>query len=107
MSSEERFRHKLVMIGFHYSVLPQAAYGTFEAYLDNLEVTPPSELRDRLLKAYSETCLTEEAKKTIGQPVNWEEVLSSAKHYVEFLRARFGDESTDVEVETRAYDYVI
>src|SRR5919198_5382809 len=74
MSSDERFRHKLVMIGFHYSVIPQAAYGTFESYLDNLEATPPSELRDRLLKAYSETCLTEEAKKTMGQPVDWEEV---------------------------------
>ena len=80
---------------------------TFETYLDNLEATPPSELRERLLKAYAETCLTEEAKKDIGQPVNWEEVLSSAKNYVEFLRSRFGDEATDEEVETRAYDYVI
>jgi DNA-binding transcriptional ArsR family regulator len=107
MSSEERFRHKLVTIGFHYSVLPQAPHVTFETYLDNLEATPPSELRERLLNAYSETCLTEEAKKNIGKPVDWEEVLSSAKNYVEFLRSRFGDEATDEEVETRAYDYVI
>jgi DNA-binding transcriptional ArsR family regulator len=107
MSNEERFRHKLVTIGFHYSVLPQVPHVTFETYLDNLEATPPSELRERLLKAYAETCLTEEAKKDIGQPVNWEEVLSSAKNYVEFLRSRFGDEATDEEVETRAYDYVI
>ena len=107
MSSEERFRHKLVTIGFHYSVLPQVPHVTFETYLEDLEATPPSELRERLLKAYSETCLTDEAKKHIGQPVNWEEVLSSAKNYVEFLRSRFGDESTDEAVETRAYDYVI
>jgi DNA-binding transcriptional ArsR family regulator len=107
MSNEERFRHKLVTIGFHYSVLPQVPHVTFETYLDNLEASPPSELRERLLKAYAETCLTEEAKKNIGQPVNWEEVLSSAKNYVEFLRSRFGDEATDEEVETRAYDYVI
>ena len=107
MSNEERLRHKLVTIGFHYSVLPQVPHVTFETYLDNLEATPPSELRERLLKAYAETCLTEEAKKDIGQPVNWEEVLSSAKNYVEFLRSRFGDEATDEEVETRAYDYVI
>jgi DNA-binding transcriptional ArsR family regulator len=107
MSSEERFRHKLVTIGFHYTVLPQVPHITFETYLDNLEATPPSELRERLLKAYSETCLTEEAKKSIGQPVAWEEVLSSAKNYVEFLRSRFGEEATDEEVEARAYDYVI
>jgi DNA-binding transcriptional ArsR family regulator len=107
MSKDERFRHKLVTIGFHYSVLPQVPHVTFETYLDNLEATPPSELRERLLKAYAETCLTEEAKKDIGQPVNWEEVLSSAKNYVEFLKSRFGDEATDEEVETRAYDYVI
>jgi len=34
-------------------------------------------------------------------------VRSSAKDYVEFLRSRFGDELTDEEVETRAYQYVI
>jgi DNA-binding transcriptional ArsR family regulator len=107
MSSEERFRHKLVTIGFHYSVLPQVPQVSFETYLNNLEATPPSELRERLLKAYSETCLTEQAKKDIGQPVDWENVLSSANNYVEFLRSRFGDEATDAEVETRAYDYVI
>ena len=107
MSSEERFRHKLVTIGFHYSVLPQASQMSFETYLDNLEATPPSEFRDRLLKAYSEICLTEEAQKSRGQPVDWENVLSSAKNYVEFLKFRFGEEATDEAVEARAYDYVI
>ncbi|HSA99636.1 MAG TPA: hypothetical protein VLE49_03230, partial [Anaerolineales bacterium] len=46
MSSEERFRHKLVMIGFHYAILPQVPGASFEAYLGDLEATPPSELRD-------------------------------------------------------------
>jgi len=55
MSNEERFRHKLVMIGFHYAILPQISGDTFEAYLKNLDATPPSEFRDRLLKAYAET----------------------------------------------------
>ncbi|HEX9332742.1 MAG TPA: winged helix-turn-helix domain-containing protein [Anaerolineales bacterium] len=107
MSTEERFRHKLVTIGFHYAILPQTPEATFETYLENLEATPPSEFRDRLLNAYSEICLTEEAQKNKSQPVDWEEVLSSAKNYVEFLRYRFGDEATDEEVETRAYQYVI
>lgn len=107
MSAEERFRHKLVTIGFHYSILPQKAGMTFETYLESLESTPPSEFRDRLLKAYSEICLTEEAQKNQSPSVDWDEVLSSAENYVDFLRFRFGEELTDEEVETRAYEYVI
>jgi DNA-binding transcriptional ArsR family regulator len=107
MSSEERFRHKLVIIGFHHTIIPQRSGITFEAYLDDLESTSPSEFRDRLLKAYSEICLTEEAQKDRNQVVDWDEVLSSAQNYVEFLRFRFGDELVDEEVETRAYQYVI
>jgi len=107
MSSEERVRHKLVIIGFHHTIMPQRPGMTFEAYLDDLEATSPSEFRDRLLKAYSEICLTEEAQKNRDQQVGWDEVLSSAQNYVEFLRFRFGDELVDEEVETRAYQYVI
>lgn len=107
MSPEERFRHKLVTIGFHYSIMPQAPGMTFEAYLRDLEATPPSVLRERLLNAYAEACHTEEAQKDKNQPVDWDDVLSSAKNYVKFLRSRFGDEATDEEVETRAHEYVI
>ena len=107
MSSEELFRHKLVTIGFHYSILPQTAGITFEGYLENLDATPPSEFRDRLLKAYSEICLTDESQNEQDKSVDWDEVLSSAKNYVDFLRYRFGEELTDEEMETRAYQYVI
>jgi DNA-binding transcriptional ArsR family regulator len=107
MSHEEQFRHKLVTIGFHYSILPEMPGATFETYLDHLEATPPSEFRNRLLSAYSEICFTKETQAIEKQPVDWEEVLSSAKNYVEFLRSRFGDELIDEGVETRAYQYVI
>jgi len=81
MSSEERFRHKLVTIGFHYSILPQTPGATFEAYLEQLEATPPSEFRDRLLNAYSEICLTGKLPpEDESQPVDWEEVLTSARN---------------------------
>jgi DNA-binding transcriptional ArsR family regulator len=107
MSREERFRHKLVTIGFHYAILPKTPGLSFETYLNELDSTPPSEFRERLLKAYSETCLTKEAQNGMSTNVNWDEVLTSARNYVEFLRSRFGDELTDEEVETRAYEYVI
>jgi ArsR family transcriptional regulator len=107
MSSEERFRHKLVMIGFHHTVQPQKPGMTFEAYLEDLEKTTPSEFRDRLLNAYSKICITEHSQKHANEPVDWDEVLSSAQNYVEFLKSRFGDELVEQEVETRAYQYVI
>jgi len=107
MSVEERLRHKLVTIGFYYSILPQVSGATFEAYLESLETTPPSEFRDRLLKAYEMICITEESKAKKGEHVNWEEALSSAENYVAFLQYRFGEDLTDVEMETRAYQYVI
>ena len=46
-------------------------------------------------------------KKDKGKPVDWNEVLSSAENYVAFLKYRFGEELTDAEMETRAYQYVI
>lgn len=107
MSKEERFRHKLVMIGFHHAILPQEPRMTFETYLDHLEASPPSTFRERLLSAYAQICLTKEAESAVNQEVNWNEVLSSAANYVEFLRERFGDELVDEEVETRAHEYVI
>src|SRR5215216_357355 len=107
MLPEERFRHTLVMIGFHHAIQPQRPGMTFEAYLDDLEATSPSEFRDRLLKAYSQICITEEAQSHLNETVDWDEVLSSAQSYVEFLRYRFGDELVEEEVETRAYQYVI
>ncbi len=107
MSSEERFRHRLVEIGFHYAILPQVPGASFEAYLDNLEATPPSVFRERLLNAYAEICLTSHVSEDQCPDPDWEQVLTSARNYVEFLRSRFGDELTDEEVETRAYQYVI
>jgi DNA-binding transcriptional ArsR family regulator len=107
MSPEERSRHKLVTIGFHYSILPQSAGMAFEAYLDQLETTPPSEYRDRLLEAYAGICLTGGPQEDISGQVYWDEILSSARNYVDFLKSRFGEELTDEEMESRAYEYVI
>ena len=107
MSAEERARHKLVIIGLHYAVLPRRASTSFEAYLDELESSPPSQLRERLLKAYSTICMTDKAKEDASKPVDWDKVLLSPKNYVNFLLHRFGDELTDQEMEAQAYQYVI
>jgi DNA-binding transcriptional ArsR family regulator len=107
MSAEERARHKLVLIGLHYAVIPTRAGIPFETYLEDLEATPASALRERLLTAYAGICLTKEQQADFSAPIDWDEVLSSAKNYVDFLRGRFGEEMTDEEMEARAYQYVI
>jgi DNA-binding transcriptional ArsR family regulator len=107
MSSEERARHKLVIIGLHYAILPRKTGAPFEEYLGELEATPPSRMRERLLKAYATICITSESKEDADKPVDWDKVLASSKNYVNFLRHRFGDELTDQEMETQAYNYVI
>jgi DNA-binding transcriptional ArsR family regulator len=107
MSSEERIRHKLVMIGYHYAVLPNKPGSSFGEYLGGLDTTPPSQMRERLLKAYSTICMTDKAREEAGKPVDWDKVLSSSQNYVNFLRHRFGDELTDEEMESQAYQYVI
>ena len=107
MSQEELFRHKLAIIGFHYAILPNVSGQSFEAYLAELESTPPSVFRQRLLEAYSQICLTSESQQNPDKSANWEEILSSAANYVEFLTYRFGADHVDVDIETRAYEYVI
>lgn len=107
MSAEEIFRHKLVTIGLHYSVVPQANAANFESYIAQLEATPPLEFRNHLLEGYN--FVYEKYKQdmpSLKQP-NWDEALTSADKYVSLLISIFGEEYTDVEIETRAYDYVI
>jgi DNA-binding transcriptional ArsR family regulator len=75
--------------------------------MDELEAAQPSTLRERLLNAYGEICITEVSQKGRKETVDWSEVLSSAENYVAFLKYRFGEELTDEEMETRAWQYVI
>ena len=107
MTPEERDRHKLVMIGLHYAILPHRSGLTFEEYLDRLDSTAPEKLKDRLLFAYSRIHITEESQKEAGNSVDWENILASSENYVDFLRHRFGVELTDEEMEAEAYRYVV
>ena len=89
MTNDEIFRHKLVIIGLHYEVMPTNNWDSFEAYLENLDKTPPSVFREALLNAYGNICITNKSLKDKGKPVNWDEALSSPKNYVEFLKFLF------------------
>jgi len=106
LTAEDLFRHRLVIIGFFHAILPERDWATFSDYLDDLENSDPVSLRDKMLDTYAEICIAcDEEVKAAG--VNWDEVLSSSDAYVEFLLERFGEHLVEVDMETKAYEYVI
>jgi DNA-binding transcriptional ArsR family regulator len=106
LTADELLRHRLVIIGFFYVVLPDAEWPSFPNYLDHLEKTDAVALRKKMLDTYASICFgcDEIITKT---EVNWDTVLSSADHYVQFLLERFGERHVEVELENQAYEYVI
>ena len=106
LSADELFRHELVIIGFFHAILPEKEWASFSDYLDDLEQSNPIALRDRMLNTYAKVCYAcDETLK--NKPVNWDAILGSADSYVSFLKERFGEKLVDVEMETKAYAYVI
>lgn len=105
MTLEEIDRHRLAIIGFYYAILPEAGLASFPDYLTKLENMDPAQLVDKLLDAYLEINIHKYPEKK--EVVHWEKVLSSAEEYVRFLSEGFEDDLIDVEIETKAYEYVI
>jgi DNA-binding transcriptional ArsR family regulator len=95
------------MIGLFYAVAPRQRWNSFPTYLAHLEEQPPSIFRENLLESYAgifpEHCTPEQHVEV----VQWDEVLSSSSSYVAFLKSRFTEAHIDVEIETRAYQYVM
>ena len=106
MTPEEIDRHKLTIIGFYFAILPEMGFTSFPDYLTALENTDPRDLVNKLLDAYLEINLHKNPEKN-KEDVHWEQVLSSAEEYVKFLSEGFEDGLVDVEIETKAYEYVI
>ena len=106
LSTDEMFRHRLVIVGFFHAILPEKDWVSFSDYLNDLEKSDPVALRNKLLNTYAEICIAcDEEVKAAG--VNWDEVLSSADSYVEFLVERFGENLVEADMEAKAYEYVI
>ena len=106
LTADELFRHRLVVIGFFHAILPDKDFASFPEYLSDLEKSDPVVLRDKMLKTYAEICIgCDEKLKAAG--VDWDEVLSSPENYVGFLIERFGKDLVEVDLETKAYEYVI
>jgi len=106
LTKAEWFKHRLVIIGFFYVILPENEWASFPDYLDNLEKSDPVELRDKMFEIYADMHFTHDKAKNPSE-IDWNEVLSSPEAYVSFLIEQFGEKMIEVDVESKAYEYVI
>lgn len=106
LSADEMFRHMLVIIGFFHAILPEIDFASFSDYLDDLEKSDPTALRDKMLTTYAQICIGCTDEVRTSNP-DWEKVLASPEAYIGFLVDHFGQELVDPELETNAYSYVV
>ena len=113
MSSQERQRHNLVLIGFYYAVTPARTWLSFPDYLQFLEEVDPQVLIDQMLLTYAlhqpgglaqlASQPAQEAKlKAVKQ-----KALASEQAYLDFLRGQFGADHIDAEIESQAYQFLM
>jgi ArsR family transcriptional regulator len=105
LSEEEFFKHRLVIIGFFFTFQPERDWNSFPEYLDALEKNDPVAMREKMLKTYAEICKKPDAQPA-SEEVDWEQVLSSVDNYLDFLRGGFDEAHIEVDVETKAYEYL-
>ena len=106
LTEEELSRHKLVIIGFFHAILPDKEWDSFPDFLAELEHSDPAYLRDKMLSTYAKVCFNCD-EEVLSAGVNWDVVLASPQSYVAFLTERFGKDWIEVDMETKAYEYVI
>jgi ArsR family transcriptional regulator len=91
-------RHRLVLNGLYFAVLPTRRGLTFSGYVDDLAATPPEDLRERLLVA-----LAERSSDRAARERDWSQILVSADTYLAFLREHFPDANLDEEIEREVF----
>lgn len=103
LTTEQMAVHKLVLIGFHYAVLPTRFWKDFPAYLKQLERTDPLALRDQVLDFYLEHDCCEGGEQL---PATRESLLEDVDFFLEYLRSKFGEDRVDPEIESKAFAYL-
>lgn len=112
MSSQERQRHKLVLTGFYYAIIPTRTWSSFPDYLQYLQEVDPQVLIDQMLLAYAArrpggmASLGAEPDRQANLKTVKQEVLVSEQAYLDFLRRQFGADHIDEEIESQAYQYL-
>lgn len=82
-------RNRLVLDGMHYALQPQRRWPSFLAYVDDLERTAPTMLRDRLLSQIARP--HSEAGPPNVERVRPADLLADVEMYIGFLRQYYCD----------------
>lgn len=106
MTRAERLTNTLVVLGFHYAVMPLENWNSFPAFLEHLAAVQPEALVNRMLDQYEQLPPCEDVELTDEPLMDRQTALESADQYLKFLRQRFSAESIDEEIERQAYEYV-
>ena len=101
LTAEQKFTHKLVVIGFHYAVIPSRLWKDFPTYLAHLEKNDPLTMRDKVLDFYLNYEPCEKARKQIEG--TRESLLADVDFFLEYLGTRFGEDLVDQEIEVKAH----
>ena len=109
LGPQERLRHRLVMIGLHYLVVPLESWSSFPDYLNHLAALPAETLRDKLMRAYIQLPHLGPHKLLSAAEFQSlrDEALQSEENYLKFLHERFDVKGIDEELERQAYEYVL
>lgn len=107
MTAEEWQTHSLVIEGLFYAVSPEGSWSSFPAYMEHLAAVPPESLVDKLLDAYLNMPCKEIDPDDPALITDRDEILQDVNRYIGFLRQRFSADWLNVEIERRAYTYVI
>ena len=99
-------RHRVIVEGLYFSVIPQHSYDSFEVFVADLAKSDPVELRDKVLNAYC-LCHTSSEEYERYQKNNWEAVLHSEDAFIEFMHTLFEQDEIDENIERAAYNYLV
>ena len=102
LTPEQKATHDLVVIGFHYTILPTRFWVDFPAYLEGLENSDPLFLRNKVLDFYLEYACCQEAEQSYE--ATRESLLEDVDFFLEYLRSKFGVDQVFPEIETRAFE---
>ncbi len=101
LTPEQKTTHNLVLIGFHYAVLPTRLWKDFPTYLAHLENSDPISLRDKVLDFYISFEPCDGVSKQTD--ATREMLLAERDFFLDYLRTKFGEDSVDPKIEERAH----
>ncbi len=103
LTPEQKATHDLVVIGFHYTILPPDCGLIFLLTSRSLENSDPLFLRNKVLDFYLEYKCCQEAQQSYE--ATRESLLENVDFFLEYLGTKFGVDQEIPEIEIRPLNY--